>query len=393
MLSLTAMTYPNKDMGEQTVHLGEQLINPTRNRLTLSAQLGVEGIVIDTRPNTQLLNETGRWDGEKVAAQRRFVEEFGLKLEVLALDVGSILLDSIHNRDKAAQTAENLRTDIRAAAAGGIPTLKYNLQMVGITRTATMTGRGGVQCSAFRAADYRPDTDKQFSYWGVGHPDSNREDSDEPVNALGTPEACGQVLGTESGGVTEAQGWSALEYLVEAIAPTAEKEGIRLAAHPHDPAYPPGGLNGVNHVVGSLDGIRRFLDIAPGNRSHGLNYCQGTIAEMSDKPNQTVLDGIREFGGRGRIFMVHFRNIKGGYLDFREAFPDEGDVDMLASIRAYRDVGFDGPLCPDHVPLSEVDPGRERFFSFALGYTRGLLQAAQFDPAPSARQKAPLEEQ
>lgn len=365
-----------EDEGEQAVHLGEQLINPTRSRLTLSAQLGVKGIVIDTRPNTQLLNEAGRWDAGKVAAQRRFVEEFGLKLEVLALDVGSILLDSIHDREKAARTAEDLRTDIRAAAAGGVPTLKYNLQMVGITRTATVTGRGGVQCSAFRAADYKPEADKQFSYWGVGHPDSNREDSDEPVNALGTPEACGQVLGTESGGVTEAQGWQALENLVEAIAPTAEKEGIRLAAHPHDPAYPPGGLNGVNHVVGSLGGIRRFLDIAPDNRSHGLNYCQGTVAEMSDDPNRAVLDGIREFGGRGRIFMVHFRNIKGGYLDFREAFPDEGDVDMLASIRAYREVGFDGPLCPDHVPLSDVDPGRERFFSFALGYTRGLLQAA-----------------
>lgn len=358
------------------MHLGEQLINPTEGRLRLSAQLGVSGIVIDTRPNVQLLGADGRWDAGRVAEQRRFVERFGLKLEVLALDVGSILLDSIHAPEKAAATAEALRTDIRAAAAGGIPTLKYNLQMVGITRTAKVRGRGGVECSAFRAADYKPETDEQFSYWGVGHPDSNRADSDEPVNALGTPEACGQVLGRQSGGVTEAQGWRALESLVEAIAPTAEKEGIRLAAHPHDPAYPPGGLNGVNHVVGSLDGIRRFLDIAPGNTSHGLNYCQGTVAEMSTDPNQTVLDGIREFGGRKRIFMVHFRNIKGGYLDFHEAFPDEGDVDMAASIRAYREVGFDGLLCPDHVPLSDVDPGRERFFAFALGYTRGLLQAA-----------------
>lgn len=358
------------------MHLGEQLINPTEARLTLSAQLGVSGIVIDTRPNTQLMGADGHWDGARIAEQRRFVERFGLKLEVLALDVGAILLDSIHAPERAAATAEGLRADIRAAAAGGVTTLKYNLQMVGITRTGTVAGRGGVKCSTFRANDYRPETDAAFSYWGVGHPDSNRTDSDEPVNALGTPEACGQVMATESGGVSHAQGWRALEYLVEQIAPVAEREGVRLAAHPHDPAYPPGGLNGVNHVVGSLDGIRRFLDIAPGIRSHGLNYCQGTVAEMSADPNQTVLDGIREFGGRGRIFMVHFRNIKGGYCDFHEAFPDEGDVDMAASIRAYRDVGFDGPLCPDHVPLSDVDPGRERFFAFALGYTRGLLQAA-----------------
>jgi len=107
----------------------------------------------------------------------------------------------------------------------------------------------------------------------------------------------------------------------------------------------------------------------------GLNFCQGTIAEMATDPNETVLAAIREFGTRQKIFMVHFRNISGGYLDFREAMPDDGSLDMVACIRAYRDVGYTGILCPDHVPLSELDPGRERFFAFALGYTRGLLQA------------------
>jgi mannonate dehydratase len=28
------------------------------------------------------------------------------------------------------------------------------------------------------------------------------------------------------------------------------------------------------------------------------------------------------------------------------------------------------------VPISDLDPDRERFMAFALGYTRGLLQAA-----------------
>ena len=48
---------------------------------------------------------------------------------------------------------------------------------------------------------------------------------------------------------------------------------------------------------------------------------------------------------------------------------------MLACLRAYRDAGYDGILCPDHAPLSDLDVGRERFFGFALGYTRALLQA------------------
>jgi D-mannonate dehydratase len=58
-----------------------------------------------------------------------------------------------------------------------------------------------------------------------------------------------------------------------------------------------------------------------------------------------------------------------------ECFPDEGSVDMAACIRAYRDVGYRCMLCPDHVPLSDLGPARERFFAFALGYTKGLIQA------------------
>jgi mannonate dehydratase len=128
-------------------------------------------------------------------------------------------------------------------------------------------------------------------------------------------------------------------------------------------------------VVGSLAGMHQLLDLAPESHSLGLNFCQGTIAEMATDPNAAVLQAIREFGCRNRIFMVHFRNIKGGYLDFREAFPDEGVLEMAECLRAYRAADYRGILCPDHVPLSDLDPGRERFFAFALGYTRGLLQA------------------
>ena len=358
------------------MYIGEQIINPTPERLKLSVQLGVEHVVIDTRPNLQLLNEDGGWDGDKVARQRTSIENLGLTLDVLALDVGSILLDSLFQPEKAEATAERLRNDIRAAAEGGVTTLKYNVQMVGITRTGFESGRGGVQCSAFRLQDYSPQRDERFSYWGVGHPGGG-QGADIAVNAFGTPGAAGQILATQAGQVSEQDGWNAIEYLVEAIVPTAEREGLRLACHPHDPAYPVGGLNGIHHVMGSLEGIRRFINLAPESPSHGLNFCQGTIAEMSDDPTATVLEAIHEFGAKAKIFMVHFRNIKGGYLNFCETFPDDGSVDMPACLRAYRSVGYQGILCPDHVPLSDLDPARERFFAFALGYTQGLLQATK----------------
>jgi mannonate dehydratase len=127
--------------------------------------------------------------------------------------------------------------------------------------------------------------------------------------------------------------------------------------------------------MGSADGLRRFLALSS-SANHGLNFCQGTVAEMFRNPGQAMIPVIEEFAATGRIFMVHFRNIRGGYLDFQEVFPDEGDVDMFAAIQAYQRGGYTGPLCPDHVPVSELDEGRERFMAFALGYTRGLLQAA-----------------
>jgi mannonate dehydratase len=97
---------------------------------------------------------------------------------------------------------------------------------------------------------------------------------------------------------------------------------------------------------------------------------------MFKEPAKHMIPLIEEIASTGRIFMVHFRNIRGGYLDFQEVSPDEGDVDMFEAIKAYQRGGYRGPLCPDHVPVSDIDPNRERFMSFAVGYTRGLLQAA-----------------
>jgi len=357
------------------VYIGEQIINPTEARLRLVVQLGVGHVVLDTRPASDLQGADGCWDPVKVAGFRRWVEGFGLTFECLALDVGSFLIDTIYHRERAAWRADKLRGDIRAAAEGGLTLLKYNLQMVGITRTGRRKGRGGVLESAFRAADYSAESDRAHSYWGVGHPGGGK-DADIAVNAVGTAEAVGQVVAEEIRGVTADQAWNALEELVAVLVPAAERAGLRLAAHPHDPAFPKGGLNGVEHVVGSLEGMERFLDLAPESPAHGINFCQGTVAEMSPDPAPYVIEAIRRIGGRGRIFMVHFRNIKGGYCDFSECFPDEGAVDMAAAVRAYRQVGYRGILCPDHVPASDLDPARERFFAFALGYTKGLLHAA-----------------
>ena len=358
------------------MYIGEQLINPTDDRLRLSAQLGAKGIVIDTRPNRDVCNDDGTWDVARLKAQKARIESFGMKLEGLALDIGSVLLDSLRDRPKAEQTVARLCQNIRAAGAAGVPMVKYTVAMVGITRTGVTEGRGGMKCPTFKAKEYSADSDSRFSYWGTVLPEDGSGKGPSPKQQMKSAEAGGQILASTAGGISEADGWKAIEYLVSALLPAATEAKVCLACPPHDPAYPPGGLNGVHHVLGSLAGMRRFIALAPENPYHGFNFCQGTVAEMARDPTACVIEAIREFGPQKKIYMVHFRNIKGGYLDFREAMPDEGSVDMAACIRAYREVGYEGVLCPDHVPLSDGDPGRDRFFAFCLGYTQGLLQTA-----------------
>ncbi|MDT9086459.1 mannonate dehydratase, partial [Escherichia coli] len=85
----------------------------------------------------------------------------------------------------------------------------------------------------------------------------------------------------------------------------AEESKVRLACHPHDPGMPlDKGYRGVNCVLGSVDGLKRFIDIHP-SPYHGLNFCQGTVSEMLEKPAEQIYDVIRYFGTRGKLFNVH----------------------------------------------------------------------------------------
>jgi mannonate dehydratase len=86
-----------------------------------------------------------------------------------------------------------------------------------------------------------------------------------------------------------------------------------------------------------------------------------------------------------KIFNVHFRNIKGHRGDFvAECFPDDGDIDLPATVEVYREVGYDGMLMPDHIPRmmpmgrteAQTRTAEDESFSFACGYIRGLVQSA-----------------
>jgi mannonate dehydratase len=93
---------------------------------------------------------------------------------------------------------------------------------------------------------------------------------------------------------------------------------------------------------------------------------------------EDVLEAIRYFGSRDKIFYVHFRNVSGPVPTFDETFIDEGHVDMLEAMKLYKEIGFDGPMIDDHSPMVVQDPGYGyRSRAYSLGYMRALMDAVE----------------
>lgn len=116
------------------------------------------------------------------------------------------------------------------------------------------------------------------------------------------------------------------------------------------------------------------LDLHP-SPANAVTLCQGNFALMTDDLPAV----IRELGARDAIAFVHFRDVKGTPDDFVETFHDDGQTDLAACVEAYAEVGFDGPLRPDHVPTLEGEDNARPGYAtmgrlFALGYIRALRQ-------------------
>ena len=326
--------------------LGHQMHEVNESNLSFLARYRVEGICASatiTDPSRIYAS------AEEMVRLREMVEKHGMALDM----TDSVLLQSTlidEERHPSIMLAQSPQRDrdieafqnhIRAAAAAGVPGVKYNMSILGVVRSGTTPGRGDALYSTWRLKD-------------APH--------DQPL--------------TRAGHVDADAAWERITYFLEHVVPVANEYKVRIACHPQDPGMPPEGYRGVDRVLGTVEGLEKFLSIQE-SPYHGLNFCQGTVSEDLEDPGTQIFDVIRRFGRRNKIFNVHFRNIRGHRNDFMEVFPDEGSVDFVKAIKVYREIGYSGLLMPDHVPKSAagVQGSELQNFAFAFGFIRGLIES------------------
>ena len=320
----------------------------TEDKLIFATQVGVSGIAVAAPDLGQ--PELGYYEFASLVNLRTWIESYGLKLEAIENSPWPWCYKwmlGIPGRD---EQIENYQKTIRNMGAAGIPTLTFNMHAMRFYRTSTHTRvRGGALSTSFDVELIK----------------------NVPLMTGGPGIDTGLIPPSHRRPIGDEEMWDNLARFLKAVVPVAEEAGVKLALHPDDPPIP--SIGGVARIMRSPEAFRRAIEIVP-SENMGLLFCQGCFAEMG----ADVTEEIRYFGSRKKIFHVHFRNIAGTAENFHETFPDEGPTDMFEAMKAYHEVGFDGPMAPDHVIRMVGDSQwGHRYWAYAIGHMKGLKKAVE----------------
>ncbi len=162
--------------------------------------------------------------------------------------------------------------------------------------------------------------------------------------------------------------WSRFCVAFERLVPIAEEYDIKLAVHPSD-------TPNVDTPFGGI-GFHRVIDAFP-SPNVGYVYCIGTRSEAGG--SSLVIDEINNYGRKGKIFMVHMRNVRGSLATagaYEETLLDDGDLNMFKILKELQKVGFDGYINPDHIPTIPGDnKTKDVGWGYSVGYIKALLTA------------------
>jgi mannonate dehydratase len=327
------------------LHVGSQRRASTDTEAQFLLRHGVKHWV----PSPRTSGDRGYWVPSDLYPVLDFAAANGLKVEMVALPfLGSthidrerrpaIMLGKSPERDR---DIEDIQRCIAALAAVGIPAFKYNMSILGVTRTASTPGRGNSTYSTFNASQLDPNA---------------------PPTIAGT--------------VTADMFWERIDYFVKRVIPVCNQYRIQAACHPQDPGTPPGGYQGVLENVLSTPGgmgLFKFLSLYD-SPYHGLNLCIGVLAEMLWHP-QEIYDITRALARTKRLFNIHLRNIRGRRDNFQEVYSDEGDTNLARIVQILAEEGYEYSIDPDHEPNSPDDSGGLQGFAHGFGYIEALIKS------------------
>lgn len=176
--------------------------------------------------------------------------------------------------------------------------------------------------------------------------------------------------------VTEEDLFNNLVYFLKAIMPTCDKYDINMAIHPDDPAWP---VFNLPRIITNKENIHRMLK-AVDNPHNGLTLCTGSLGTNLDND---IPDIIRSMPGR--IHFAHVRNLQhwipGKLFEEAAHLSSDGTFDMYEIMKALHDIGFEGPIRPDHgrTVWGEVCMPGYGLYDRAMGacYLNGLWEAIE----------------
>ena len=164
-----------------------------------------------------------------------------------------------------------------------------------------------------------------------------------------------------------------LKYFQQAIMPTCEKYGVKMAIHIDDPVW---SVYELPRIVKNKMDLNRMVTEVP-SEYNGVTLCTGSL---SSNPENNIPDIIRSL--RGRIHFAHVRNTKHdgpGVFEESAHLSEDGSLDMYEIMKAFYEIGFDGPVRPDHgrAIWGEVSMPGYGLYDRAIGasYLLGLLEA------------------
>ncbi len=332
--------------------------NLSDSYLRYVVQLGVDCIDFGEGAWMPGVKEQGDPDLDKALQLRRRLQSWGLDFNRVTLP--DITEDFILDVDGAEHELDNTVKAMRVFAEAGVPIVRQRLQ--GDTFNHLLRGYRSVHRGGYLGAGHT-------QLRGLPNPASEAELRAVRVHvwdANSTVPPSAEALD---------KWWDHFTRVYECLVPIADEYGTKLAMHPTDvplPDTPFGGL-----------GFHRIIDAFPSSNV-GYLYCCGTRAEAGGLP--LVLDEIHNYGRRGRIFMVHLRNVRGSMATagaYEETALDDGDMNMFKIIQALDQVGFDGCINPDHIPTIEGDYANGmtgdqvsyQGLAYAVGYIKALLAA------------------